>query len=98
MLDEIAAERDVQHLAPATHGNDRHIPGQRGLEQRQLRPVALGVGVLRLGMAVGAVVIGIDVLPAREEQAVDDAEGLVDGVFERRREHGRPPARSTART
>ena len=41
VLLEVAAERDVQHLRPAADGEHRHVPRERGGEQRQLGLVAL---------------------------------------------------------
>ena len=42
VLDEVAAERDVQHLRAAADCEHRHVPRERSLQQRELRAVALG--------------------------------------------------------
>ena len=41
MLDEVAAEADVQHLAPAADGQQGHVALERLVQERQLGAVAL---------------------------------------------------------
>src|SRR5918996_1419479 len=91
VLDEIAAQRDVHDLAPATDGEDGHVAGKGRLEEHELGAVAVGADVLRLGVRVGAVAGGIEVGAAREEEAVEGVERLLRPAGARRHEQ-RPPA------
>ena len=85
VLHEIAAERDVQDLhaaADAQHGKPRTL--ERGAHQYELEVVALVAhAVVRL-VRVAAVVVGMDVAAAREDEPGDGVERLVHGA-----EHGR---------
>ena len=87
VLDEVAAARDVQHLEAAADREHRHVARERGLEQRELAAVALGVRSVRLRMRLGAVLLRIEVVAAGEEQAVERVERLLDAVLARRHEH-----------
>ena len=91
MLHEISSAGDVQHLAPATHGEDRQVPAERGLQERELSAVPLRADLDRLGMRLGAVRLGIEVSTAREDDPVEHVERLVDRVGDGRDEQ-RPPA------
>ena len=96
MLHEISSAGDVQHLAPAAHGKDRHVPGERGLQERQLRAVPLGADLVRLRVRLGAVRLGIEVSTAGEDDRVQHVERLVDPVCDGRDEQ-RPPTRTLDR-
>src|ERR671936_443450 len=86
VLDEVAAAGDVEDLAPATDGQHGHVARQRGLQQREFGLVALGVEAGGLTMRLGAVGRRVDVVAAREEEAVERVEGLPDRVGARRHE------------
>ena len=91
MLDEIAAECDVEHLRAAADREHGEVTLDRRGEQRQLGAVALGYDPRRLGVRLLAVELGVEVGAAREDQPVERAEGLVDRVVKRRHEQ-RPAA------
>ena len=91
MLHEISSAGDVQHLAPAAHGEHRHVPAERGLQERELGIVALGADLVRLRVRLGAVRVGIEVAAAREDDRVEHVERLVDPVLNGRNEQ-RPSA------
>ena len=61
---------------------------QRGFEQCELAAVALGVRAGRRGMRLRAVLVGLHVVSAGEDQAVDRVEHLLDPVLVGRHEHG----------
>ena len=82
VLLERAAERHVQQLHPAADPENRHVPLDCSLGDRQLRSVALGHGAVRRGMRVGAVRGGIDVVAAGEDQPVDQLEYLIGVLLE----------------
>jgi hypothetical protein len=92
MLDEVAAARDVEHLAAAADGEHRHVRGERRLEQRQLGAVPLGHDAERLLVRLLVVQVRIEVGAAREDQSVDGRERLRDAVLARRDQDG-PAAR-----
>ena len=77
MLDEVAAARDVQHLAAAANGQDRHVACQRAVEQCELRAVALRHDAEGLVVRLLVVEIGIEVRAAREEKPVDSVQRLL---------------------
>jgi hypothetical protein len=86
MLHEISSAGDVQHLAPAAHGEHRHVPGERCFEERELGAVALGADLLRLRMGLGAVRVGIEVAAAGEDDRVEHLQRLLDPVLDGRNE------------
>ncbi len=81
VLDEVAAARDVQHLEAAADREHRQVARERRLEQRELAAVALGVRARRLRMRLGAVLVGLEVVAAGEDEAVERVEHLVDPVL-----------------
>ena len=88
VLDERAAEGDVEQLDPAADREHRAPVRARGIEQRDLGLVALDADVGDGRVARGAVAGGVHILAAGEEQGVrrvDDASGVV-GALERRHE------------
>jgi hypothetical protein len=84
VLNEVAAERDVQNLAAATYGENRHVPLKRLAEQLELGLVALWVDPSDLVVGVGAVRVRIDVPTAREDEAVERVERLLEADLGRR--------------
>ena len=93
MLHEISPAGDVQHLAPAAHGEHRHVPAERGLQERELGAVPHAADLVRLRMRLGAVRLGIEVASAREDDRVEHVERLVDPVLDGWNEQ-RPSART----
>jgi hypothetical protein len=98
MLHEISSARDVQHLAPAADGEHRHVPAERGSQERELGVVALGADLVRLGMRLGAVGRGSRSPPPEKmipssTSSVSPVPSATGGTSS-----ARPPARSTART
>jgi hypothetical protein len=89
VLHEVAAASYVQHLGPAANGEHGQIPLERGGQQRQLGPVALFADVRRLGMRIGVVELRVHVRAAGEDDPVEHAERLLDGVLAGR-DHERP--------
>ena len=91
VLDDVAAAGDVEHLEATADREHRQLARERGLEQRELAAVALGVRARRLRMRLRAVLVGLQVVAAGEDQPVERVEHLVDPVLVGRHEH-RPPA------
>ena len=81
VLMEITAAGDVQDLATAADGEDRQVSLERSLEQCQLRPVALRHDAFGLGVRLLAVRLGIEIGAARQQQAVERLERLVDRLL-----------------
>ena len=80
---EVAAQGDVQELHPAADAEEREVAGERGAEERQLEAVALhGDAVVRLVLPP-AVMGGVDVAAARENERIDHREGLGDLALHR---------------
>ena len=90
VLRERAARSDVDDLESAADGEQRRVVRQRELRERELERVARGVRLVRFRMPRVAIVRGIDVAAAGEEDAVE--------AVERRRcihgEHARLAARA----
>ena len=91
VLDEVAAEADVEDLAAAADREDRHVALERRVEQSQLGAVALLEHALRLGMRVVAVGAGTEVGATGEDDPVEHLQRLLDPVVARRHQQ-RPPA------
>jgi len=77
VLQQRAAAGDVEHLHPAADPEERQIPLDRALGQRDLERVALRVDVDGRGVHGLAVGGGVDVRAAGEDQAVEQVEQLV---------------------
>ena len=79
MLDETAAEVDIQHLQTTTDGEHREIGVEGGGEQCQLavisRPTHAGGG----GVGRSAVAGGVDVPPTHQHQSVEDGHYIGGG-------------------
>ena len=86
MLDEVAAEGDVEHLRAPADRQHRQVALERRLEQRKLGAVALGHDPGRLGMRLLAVEPGVEIGATREDQPVDRVEDLLDPVVRGRHE------------
>ena len=97
VLNQVAAERHVQHLRPAADRENGHVAGKRSLQQSQLRAVARQDDASRLGMRLLPVQLGIEIGPAGEDEAVQRVERLVHAVL-RRRDEQRPTAGALDRT
>ena len=74
VLVQRAAERDVQHLQPATDRERRGRPFDRGAGQRELGFVGGAVDAVHLGVPFLAVAGGIDVGAAAQHERVDAVE------------------------
>ena len=81
VLDEVAAEGDVQDLAAAADGEQGHVALECRREQCQLARVPLRADAVRLRVRLGAVALRAEVRATREEQSVESVERLVDPVF-----------------
>jgi len=90
VLDEVASERDVEHLRAAAHGENRHVPLERRLQHVHLRLVPRVTGRVGLRMRVGAVQRRIDIRAAREDDAVEHRQRLLDRVLYRRDDERTP--------
>ena len=73
MLDEIAAEGDVEDLRAAADREHGEVARERRVQQRQLGAVALGRRPPRLGVRLLAVELGVEVGAAREDEPVERA-------------------------
>ena len=91
VLHEIAAGRDVEDLRSTADRENRHVARERSLQERQLRTVALGDDVLRLGVRILPVELRIEIGAAGEDDGVERVQRLVDSRVEGRDEQ-RPPA------
>jgi hypothetical protein len=81
VLDQGAAQQDVEQLHPPADGQQRQVPAQRGLEQRDLGGVPLRPGGGRVRSGLLAVPRRVDVGPAGEHQAVQPADHVgADGA------------------
>src|SRR4051794_5354631 len=98
MLDEVAAEADVQHLAPTADGQQWHVAFECPVQERQLGTVALLEHPVRLRVRIVTVRRRVQVGAAREHDRIEQVEGLLGACLARGISTGRPPARSTART
>src|SRR2546423_14044641 len=76
VLDDVAAPGDVEHLEATADREHRQLACERGLEQRELAAVALGVRARRLRMRLRAVLVGLQVVAAGEDEAVEHVEHL----------------------
>ena len=91
MLEERAAIRHVEHLDAATDAKEGNVPLNRPAHQRCLEPVTLVVGVFGLGVGIGSVQGGPEVVATREHQSVDHVKQFI-GAARMRRKHNRHPA------
>ena len=82
VLAQRPAAGDVEHLHAAAHAEEGHPALERAARQRELEGVALGQHGRRLGVALGAVALGLDVGAAGEDERVDEVEQRV-GVLRR---------------
>ena len=83
VLLERPAARDVHQLHAPADAEQREVALERAARQRDLERVALRHRALRLRVGAGAVGAGVDVGPAREEQAVEEVEDVV-GIGDQR--------------
>ena len=97
VLHQVAAQRHVQHLEAAAHGEDGKGAVQDAAQQLELEPIALGRSCPPCVAAVLAVAVGADVASTDQHQTVervaDDVEvgvGLRPGRDEHRLPTGRP--------
>ena len=86
VLDQVAAERDVQHLRAAADREHRQVARERRGQQRELGAVALGHDPVRLGMRLLAVQLRVEVGAAGEDQPVERVQRLLDAVVGGRHE------------
>ena len=98
VLNEIAAERDVEHLAAAADGEHRHVALERRFEQRSSARSRSRHDAGRLGVRLLAVELGVEIGAAGEDDPVERVERLVDSVGCGGTSSGVPPARSIMRT
>ena len=84
VLDEVAPAEHVQQLEPTADRERRHVALERALEQRELPGVPVLLRGVGRRMTLGAVGGRVDVDPAREDDAVEDVERVVDRVGARR--------------
>ena len=101
ILEQGAAERDVDQLDAAADAQDRELALARGGEQRELEQVALPTRRIEVGRRLRAVPGGMDVLAAGEQRArpvPSSARAAKDGPRMGDRMTGTPPAASTERT
>ena len=91
MLAERPAERHVHELHPAADPEHGQVAGDRPAGQREFGRVALGDEVRGLGVGLGAVAGGTDVIAAGQDEAVEQVEHLVGVLLEVRvrRKHER---------
>jgi hypothetical protein len=88
VLHEVAAECDVQDLAAAADCENRHVPLERGAEERELGLVASRVHAGGRGVCRGAVGTGIDVASSREDEPVEGSQCLRDALLGRWNDEG----------
>ena len=70
VLDERAAERDVEDLDAAAHPEDGELPVERALDELELEGVAAGLRDRQVLGRLLAVAAGIDVPAAAQQDAV----------------------------
>ncbi len=94
VLQQRAAEGDIEHLHAAADPEHRHVALDRTAAQRDLELVAFGRRAVGLGIGRGAVGGGIDVGAPDQDQGVDVVQELVGRVDEQRigRDHQRQAA------
>src|SRR4051812_33940085 len=68
VLDEVAAERNVEHLRAAADREHGQVTGERRRQQRQLGSIARGDDSDGLWMSLLPVQLGIQIGAAREDQ------------------------------
>src|SRR3989442_9317168 len=78
VLDERAAESDVQDLDSATHAEDREAPFERALGQLELERVAARLGRHQVVGPLLPVEARVDVASAAEQTPVTGVEGVVE--------------------
>ena len=88
VLDERAAERDVQDLHASTDREHGDAGGQRMPNGADLEVVALAVRLLEARLRARAIAGGIQISPADEEQAVDRIDDASRRARVDRQEHG----------
>ena len=88
MLDEVAAEADVQHLAPAADGEQGHVAREGPVQESQLGAVPLLEHPVRLRVRIVAVRRRIEVGAAGQHQRVEQVERLLGAFLARRDQHG----------
>src|SRR5439155_4870164 len=76
VLDEGAAEGDVQHLDPTAHAEDRQLLVERPLDELELEGVPVRVRRGELRVRLLTVASGLDVAAAAEDDAVADLEDV----------------------
>ena len=90
VLDQCAAERDVQHLETPTDRQGRDVVAHRGTREGDVERVDVGIDAGHRLVRVLAVLRGVDVASADEHERVEAAEELVGlGIGERHREQRR---------
>jgi GMP synthase-like glutamine amidotransferase len=92
ILDQRAAECDVQNLDATADTEDRQTRGARDLDQRELPRVALGLGCPAPGLPLLAVPGGIDVGATAEDESVEALDDRVDRSVPAQFD-GQPPGR-----
>ena len=83
VLNEIAAESDVQDLAAAADREHGHVPPERRLEEHELRAVTIRKDTRRLFVRLLPVQLGVEVGAPGEDEAVDRIERLLHAVVAR---------------
>jgi hypothetical protein len=96
VLQERPSRRHVHELHPPADPEEGDVALQGPPHQGDLAGVALGHGVLGLGVRLGGIGGGIDVGAPRQHQPVDQVEDRVGILGQRgiRRDHEREPARA----
>ena len=87
VLDQRAAANDIDQLHPAADAQHRDVLRECGPQQRELGRVALGTGVGRLRLGLGAVAGRVEVRAAGQHEPVDDRERLCNTIEDRGKHH-----------
>ena len=93
MLMQCAAQRDIDHLRPATDAQQRHAAPDGAVDQREFQRVALSVVGHRLvggRMRLLPIAFGADVAPAGDDKAVQPVQNSrrdlgIDGLGRKQR-------------
>jgi hypothetical protein len=90
VLSQSPAERDIEHLDPAAHAEDRNSPIERLTNQLELERITLGLSRRQQRVGLLTVAAGFDVATRCQHQGVDRVEGRTDRVQELGQRHGQP--------
>ncbi len=78
LLDQLAAQGDVEQLHAAADGQERQVPGQGQVHQIKLQVVAPPIGAAISGIGALTVADGVDIPPTDQDQSVEQGHHLLE--------------------